>query len=87
MALAKHQSTIDTSISQPDPDQVVTTQHLGNSNIITTQCLEAIKAFWYPIALSEDLIQPDAKIELIFLVGERKLSVYVEYSNVDRIIE
>lgn len=87
MALAKHQPTIDTNIFQSDRDRISTSQHLISSNIITPECLEAVNTFWYPIALSDDLTQPDAKIELIFLVGERKLLVYIDYSNVDRIIE
>jgi hypothetical protein len=87
MAAIKHQHTIDTSISQTDSNRVVTSEYLKNSKIIPNQCLEAINAFWYPIALSENLTHPDAKIELAFLVGERKLSVYIEYSNDDRLLE
>ncbi len=76
MAAIKHQHTIDTSITQPDPDRVLTSPHPKDSTTMI-QCLEATNAFWYPIALSDELIHPDAKIELIFLVSERKLSVYI----------
>jgi hypothetical protein len=81
MSVIKHQPTIDTNVSQIDADLVLTSQDLKNSEPMTSQCLEAINAFWYPISLSEDLIQPNAKIELAFLVSERKLSVYIESSN------
>jgi hypothetical protein len=87
MATVKHQQAIEASISQNDVDRVLTSQHLINSKIVTTECLEAVNTFWYPIVLSADLINSDAKIELTFLVGERKLPVYIEYSNEDRLIE
>ena len=77
MSIVKHQSTIDTGIAQADADRISTSSHLKDSPIMI-QCLEATNGFWYPIALSDDLIHPDAKIELIFLVSERKLSVYIE---------
>ncbi len=76
-----HQTIINTTTAQADFDRVLT------STIITSKCLEAVDAFWYPISLSDELTHPNAKIELAFLVGERKLSVYIEYSNDDRIIE
>jgi phosphoribosylaminoimidazole-succinocarboxamide synthase len=84
MSAIKHQPTIDTSSSHANADRVLTSQNLKNLEPMTSQCLEAINAFWYPLALSADLIHPDAKIELAFLVDERKLSVYIESSNDDR---
>jgi hypothetical protein len=76
-----HQTIINTTTAQADFDRVL------NSTIMTSKCLEAVDAFWYPISLSDELTHPNAKIELAFLVGERKLSVYIDYSNDDRIIE
>jgi hypothetical protein len=81
MSAIKHQFTIDTNLSQIDADRVLNFQYLEKSKTMTNQCLEAINAFWYPISLSKDLIHPDAKIDLAFLVPERKLSVYIESSN------
>jgi hypothetical protein len=77
----KYQPTIESSVSQTDVDRVLNFQYLEKSTTMPNQCLEAINAFWYPISLSKDLIHPDAKIDLAFLVGERKLSVYIESSN------
>jgi hypothetical protein len=87
MTAIKHQPTIDTSISQTDSNRVLTSEYLINSKTMSSQCLAAINTFWYPISLSEALTHPDAKIELAFLVAERKLSVYIDYSNEDRIGE
>ena len=79
MATRKRQDTINISVSQSNPKQVLISKHLRNSGNITAQCMQAINAYWYPIALSENSDSSDEEVELAFLVAERALLAQVEY--------
>lgn len=41
--------------------------------------MQAVSAYWYPIALAESADSSEGEVELAFLVAERALLAQIEY--------
>jgi hypothetical protein len=79
VAVRKRQDTININVSQTNPKQVLISRYLRDSGNITAPCMQAINAYWYPIALAESSDSSEEEVELAFLVAERALLAQIEY--------
>jgi hypothetical protein len=91
MTKENKQVVIRISISQTNPKQIAILNYLKATNSITNHAMEAIAAYWYSIALSDDNSSNDEDVELALLESLNKLNsqmlLLVDYHRVKRKIQ